>query len=100
MLSEGGGQKDTVEVYDIAKDNWAEDIVAPIPLPLDHSASASYDGKIYIVGGFLKRKIPTDKLFIYDPRKNEWQEGGSLPTAVGGAKKPNSLMAHCMWSEV
>ena len=39
----GGGQKDTVEVYDIAKDNWAEDIVAPMPLPLDHSASAAYD---------------------------------------------------------
>jgi Kelch motif len=82
----GGGQKDTVEVYDIAKDNWVEDNVAPMPLPLDHSASAVYDGKIYVVGGFLKRKIPTDKLFIYDPRKNEWQEGRSLPSAVGGAK--------------
>ena len=82
----GGGQKDTVDVYDIAKDNWTEDIVAPMPLPLDHSASAVYDGKIYVVGGFLKRKIPTDKLFIYDPKQNEWQEGRSLPSAVGGAK--------------
>lgn len=82
----GGGQKDTVDVYDIAKNIWVEGIVAPMPLLLDHSASAVYDGKIYVVGGFLKRKIPTDKLFIYDPQKNKWQEGRSLPSPVGGAK--------------
>lgn len=81
-----GGQIDTVEVYDIAKDNWDEGIVALMPLPLDHAASAVYDGKIYVVGGFLKRKVPTDKLLIYDPQKNEWQEGRSLPSPIGGAK--------------
>lgn len=81
-----GGQKNTVEVYDIANNNWDEGVVTPMPLPLDHAGSAAYDGKIYVVGGFLKRKIPTDKLFIYDPRENEWQEGRSLPTEIGGAK--------------
>lgn len=75
----GGGQKDIVEVYDIANDKWIED-GSPMPLALDHLASAVYDGKIYVVGGFLEKKVPTDKLFIYDPKKNEWREGKSLPS--------------------
>jgi N-acetylneuraminic acid mutarotase len=57
-----------------------------MPLPLHHSASAVYNGKIYVVGGYLnERKVPSDKLFIYDPELNEWQEGKSLPTRIGGA---------------
>ena len=81
----GGGQFDTVEVYDIMKSKWSDDDVARLPIPLDHTASAVYDGKIYVVGGFLKGKVPTDKLYIYDPKLNEWTEGKSLPTPIGGA---------------
>jgi N-acetylneuraminic acid mutarotase len=81
-----GGTKDTVDVYDIAKDKWIKSDIAPMPLPLHHSASAVYNGKIYVVGGYLnERKVPSDKLFIYDPELNEWQEGKSLPTRIGGA---------------
>lgn len=82
----GGGLIDTVEVYDIVKDNWIEGFVAPMPLHLDHSAAAVYNGKIYVVGGFLERKIPTDKLWRYDPQRNEWKALGPLPTPIGGAK--------------
>ena len=39
-------RKDTVEVYDIARDEWIENEIPPMPLPLDHTASAVYDGKI------------------------------------------------------
>jgi len=84
-IAAGGDQKDTVEVYDIAKDKWMDGYVARMPLPLDHTASAVYGGKIYVVGGFLKSKVPTDKVFIYDPAKDEWQEGRSLPSPIGGA---------------
>jgi N-acetylneuraminic acid mutarotase len=80
----GGGVKNTVEVYDIAKGKWVDDI-KPMPLALDHTASAVYDDKIYVVGGFLEDKIPVDKLFIYDPQKNKWQEGKSLPSSIGAA---------------
>lgn len=90
----GEGQKDSVEVYDIAKDKWIENDIPPLPLPMDHTASVVYEGKIYIVGGFLKDKIPTDKLFIYDPQINEWQEGKSLPSPRGamGAEFVNGIL--------
>jgi len=84
-IASGGDQKDTVEVYDIAKEKWIEKDIAPLPIPLDHTSSAVYNGKIYVAGGFLEKKVPTDKLFIYDPKKNKWQEGKSLPTPIGAA---------------
>jgi N-acetylneuraminic acid mutarotase len=84
-IAAGGGQKDTVEVYDIKRNEWNVGTVAPMPLPLDHTAAAVYNGKIYLVGGFLERKVPTDKVFIYDPAKNEWRQGKSLPSPIGAA---------------
>ena len=84
-IAAGGAQKNTVEVYDIAKDKWIEGTVAPMPLPLDHTASAVYDGKIYVIGGFLKDKVSTDRVFIYDPSKNDWQEASPLPSPIGAA---------------
>jgi len=82
-IAAGGSQKDTLEVYDIVKEEWIKSNIAQIPASLDHTAAASYDGKIYVVGGFHERKTPTDKLFIYDPKKNEWEEGKPLPSPRG-----------------
>jgi N-acetylneuraminic acid mutarotase len=52
---------------------------------LDHTASVAFNGKIYVVGGFLKDKVPTDKVFVYDPSKNVWQEAKPLPSPIGAA---------------
>jgi N-acetylneuraminic acid mutarotase len=81
-----------VEVYDPVSDKWSND-VAPLPIALDHSAMAAYNGKLYLVGGFLEAqegedKPPTNLLFIYDPVINKWLEGEPMPTARGG------LVAH------
>jgi N-acetylneuraminic acid mutarotase len=76
-----GEQKDMVEVYNNTIDRW--ETVKPLPIALDHGATASYNGKIYVVGGFLEGKVPTDKLFIYNPNEDEWIEGKPLPSARG-----------------
>lgn len=81
----GGGQKDIVEVYDLTEQKWIVGKVSPMPLPLDHTASAVFDGKIYVVGGFIENKIPTDRVFVYDPEINKWKEVKSLPSPIGGA---------------
>jgi len=84
-IAAGGSQKDSVEVYEIERNEWIVGTVTHMPLPLDHSAAAVYNGKIYVVGGFLEKKVPTDKVFIYDPINNEWKEGKSLPSPIGAA---------------
>ena len=78
----GAGQLDLVEVYDTKNDEWTRD-AEPLPVPIDHSVAVEYDGKIYVVGGFLHNKIPTDKLFIYDPSNKVWTGGASLPSPRG-----------------
>jgi N-acetylneuraminic acid mutarotase len=53
------------------------------PEPLHHTAATSYNGKIYAVGGYTAPWSPSNKLFIYDPIQNKWQEGKPMPTARG-----------------
>jgi N-acetylneuraminic acid mutarotase len=77
-----GGQLDTLEIYDTKKNEWNTNAMA-LPQAIDHGAAASYNGKIYVVGGFTGVKVPTDKLFIYDPMKDEWKEGQPLPSPRG-----------------
>jgi predicted metal-binding protein len=47
---ESGDLLDIVEVYDPSRDGWS--VAAPIPESLDHFGLSSYDGKLYLVGGF------------------------------------------------
>src|SRR5439155_18772689 len=47
-------------------------------------AAASFDGKLYVVGGgYLNANALSNKLFVYDPTINKWTEGANLPAARG-----------------
>ena len=81
----GKRNKNSVEVYDAKTDTWNTSGVAPLPVNVNHAAAVAYNGKIYLAGGFLDNKILSDKLFIYDPVENKWQEGKSMPTARAAA---------------
>ena len=78
-----GGRTDIVRVLDIKTNQWT--IAPPLPIRLDHTGVSTDGSKIYVIGGFkdLGRKIPSDRVFTYDPLQNNWQEGAPLPTARG-----------------
>jgi N-acetylneuraminic acid mutarotase len=78
----GQREFDLVEMYDTETDKWITS-AKPLPQTTHHSVAAAYNGKIYVVGGFTGGKVPTDKLFIYDPNKDEWKEGKPLPSPRG-----------------
>lgn len=88
-----GTRFDTVEIYDTQKDKWINSTKS-MPLPVDHSAAAAYNGKIYVAGGFIEGRVPTNKLFIYDTAKNEWKEGKpmSSPRAASAAQFVNGTL--------
>ena len=44
---------------------------------------ATYNNKIYLVGGFLDNKVPSSRLFVYDPSQDKWFAGKDMPTARG-----------------
>jgi N-acetylneuraminic acid mutarotase len=79
---------DVAEVYNVYNNSWTE--AAPLPQPLHHTAAASYDNKIFVIGGYTSAVedrpwSATNKLFIYDPAENDWQEGEPMPTARGAS---------------
>ena len=74
------GNKKIVEAYDSSSNTWTTSI-ASLPVALNHPAADSYNGRIYVVGGYLDDRIVTNRLFIYDPSQNVWNEGTSMPTA-------------------
>ena len=68
-LDKPGKALDTVEFYNIKNESWKR--VAPLPKPLHHAAAASFNGKIYVIGGSsydaasaANNWIPSNKLFI------------------------------------
>jgi N-acetylneuraminic acid mutarotase len=78
-----------VEVYDPIANKWTT--AAPSPQPLDHTAAAaaSFDGKLYVVGGgYLDRDKLSDKLYVCNSDYNNWTQGANLPGA-GGAMTAN-----------
>ena len=81
-FDKSGQSTSTVNVYDPVEDRWKT--AAPLPQPIDHTAAASYGGKLYVVGGgFTAEDGLSNKLFVYSPNTNEWSEGASLPAARG-----------------
>jgi len=75
----GPGKTNVVEVYNIKNNTWSS--VARLPEKMDHVGAAEHNGKIYVVGGSVgKENNPSNKLFIFDPSANKWQEGKPMPT--------------------
>jgi hypothetical protein len=72
------GQTNTTRIYDIGTNTWTTG--APCPAALSDLATAYWDGKIYVAGGFNGGAANT--LYIYDIASNTWTTGPSMPTAV------------------
>jgi N-acetylneuraminic acid mutarotase len=73
-----------VERYDLRARKW--DRVAPLPVPLNHAASASAGGFVYVAGGYADPgglAQETDSLWRYSPRADRWKRLAPMPTPRG-----------------
>lgn len=75
------GIMNVIEVYDPINNTWMQS--TPLPISIDHTAAVSYNGKLFLVGGYLEDKNPTDNLWIYDPSSDTWTEGAPLSSPRG-----------------
>jgi len=55
---------------------------APAPVSLTEVAAAAHDGRIWVAGGLDDEGRAVDRLLVYDPVGNGWDEGPTLPEAV------------------
>ena len=70
------------EEYDVATDTWTKR--EPIPTRVDHAAAVSFEGKVYLIGGFNGAFDPVASVWAYDPVTDSWSRRADLPTARGG----------------
>lgn len=71
----------TVEVYDPETDTWnpAEDM----PTPRSHMTVSAVGGKIYAIGGWLRRggvDVALSLMEVYDTADNRWTPAADMPT--------------------
>ena len=79
------------EVYDPATDSWS--IKAPLPHPTSEYASAVFDNKIFVIGGYIGRggarqgaeALHFDLNQVYDTENDRWSYGAPLSQSYGGA---------------
>ena len=81
--------------YDPATDKWTKK--KNMPLISHHVALAELNGKIYMVGGFIKPATgpsawqPVDNLWEYDPANDSWKALAPMPTKRGS---PNAAIVN------
>lgn len=78
------GNLHTVLAFNTRTRRWSEP--THIPIGLDHSEAATYDGKLYLAGGYLNGEEPTTDFWQYDPQTNHWAQLPSMhqpPRAAG-----------------
>jgi N-acetylneuraminic acid mutarotase len=74
---------DSNQVYDPLTDKWS--LAANLPSTAAYGASASTQGymapsKIYFIGGYFLNSF-SSKTQVFDPDKNTWSAGTSMPTS-------------------
>lgn len=71
--------------YDPATGNWRD--LALMPAIASHAGAVAFNGKIYLVGGFLAsvHLAAIDRVFSYDPPTDQWKALAPLSVPRGSA---------------
>lgn len=77
------GDLHRVIAYDTRSRKWSEPTQTPIGL--NHSQAATYEGDLYLAGGYLDGDEPTNEFWKYDPEADEWTKLPSMVKPRGAA---------------
>jgi hypothetical protein len=70
----------TVYAYDVPRETWSE--VAPLPEAIHAMAATVFKGEIWVLGGRLRSQEIIRRVWIYNPQRNEWRAGPSMPAPM------------------
>jgi DNA-binding CsgD family transcriptional regulator len=71
-----------LEIFDPSQMRWGTG--ATLPLGISSYALASFEGKLYLFGGWDGTQY-LNRVFIYHPSENRWEEATPMPTPRGFA---------------
>ncbi len=69
-----------VDQYDPDTDSWTS--LAAKPTGVMDAQAALINGLVYVPGGQRQDGSPTDVMEVFDPTRNVWEAGASLPVAL------------------
>ncbi len=78
----GGRGNKPLEIYDPVSRSWSTG-AAP-PFEMHHFQAVSYQGDVYVIGGFtgdFPNETPLTNVYIYDPGTDSWTTGPSIPAS-------------------
>jgi DNA-binding CsgD family transcriptional regulator len=71
-----------LEIYNPRIGGWG--LGSPLPTPLSAYASVTYEGRLFVFGGWNGDKY-SNAVYVYDPQADTWEESTPMPTARGYA---------------
>lgn len=88
-------------IYDTNTETWTEG--AKPPIELHHFQPIVYENKIYIIAaltGGYPAETPTERVYIYDPATDSWEEGAEIPEerrrgSTGNVLNGNEVLISC-----
>ena len=73
-----GSPTDVLEVFNFSQNKW--EARAPIPVKISNYALTTFEGQLFIFGGWNGEEITND-VYRYDPSLDEWFACAPMPTA-------------------
>lgn len=82
-ISGGSGRSlSTFEAFDVPVSSWKT--LPDLPEPRHHSAVATLDGTVYVLGGYTDMAFtPSAKVFAFEVASARWREAPPLPEPLG-----------------
>lgn len=82
-IKSDGTLVDVLEVYDPRTDSWSSK--SSLPHPLANYGIASYEGRLFVFGGW-DGNIIRDNVYVYYADADNWEEINTMPTARSGGR--------------
>jgi hypothetical protein len=83
-----GGREspEKLDIFDYTHNTWTQGAMAP--KPFNHFQAVSYEGLIWVIGGFqtsnnFPDEEPQENVYVYDPANDMWMEGPEIPWPRG-----------------
>ena len=80
----GGWNSNKLQVLEMTEENglsWS--CKAELPAQRDGAASVVYDGKLWVMGGYVAGEGAAASVCIYDAEADTWEAGPPLPSPCG-----------------
>src|SRR5438874_1246349 len=84
------GQINNMQIYDTVANTWSSG--ANLPDNRAGSATAAFNGKVYIIAGFGLNFVPENQVWEYDPVLNTYATKTPMPTGSGNV--PGALLGN------